>query len=142
MPGTNTTGVTTSLRMSIDRNYSPYDVERARNAIDFIQKHYDKPINVDDVAESVNMPRKKLQLLIRLLTGCTMHAYVISIRIERAESDLADFSKPIKYIAYKYGFSSSWHFILEFKKRKDMTPGQYRSNLLATYDPLDGLQVN
>lgn len=128
--------------MPTSRCYTPYDVERAKQAIEFIRKHYDKPINVDDVSQAVNLPRKKLQSLLQLITGCTMHAYVISIRVERAESDLADFSKPIKYIAHKYGFSSSWHFILEFKKRKDMTPGQYRSNLLSTDDPLDGLRLN
>jgi len=113
-------------------NYSPYDVECARNAINYIHRHHRERISPQDLAEEVGINKKKLQLLVQLLTGYTVHEYHLNTKIENAKSELADFSKLIQRIAKQQGFHSATHFNREFKKRTNMTPKQYRCELMVT----------
>ncbi len=83
------------------------------------------------------MDTKKLQELVQLLTGYTVHNYQMVVRIDRAKCDLGDFGKALKEVATANGFGSASHFIKEFKKRTGVTPGQYRLQLAGGIDGLE-----
>ena len=89
-------------------------------------------LSPEQLAEEVKMDTKQLQSIVQFLTGHTIHNYKMHVRIDHAKTELEDFSKAIKDIAGKHGFASASHFIREFKKRMDMTPGQYRYQLSAS----------
>lgn len=123
--------------MPSNGSYSPYDVERAQKAIQYIHIHYTETLSPNKIAEEFEIDIKKLQLLVQLLTGYTVHNYLLNIRIEQAKLDLADFRKPIKWIARKHGFASTTHFNRKFKQWVNMTPKEYRHQLmLLTYPSL------
>jgi AraC-like DNA-binding protein len=122
--------------MPINGSYSPYALERARKAIEYIQRHYRETFSPEQLAEEVKMDTKQLQSLVQFLTGYTIHNYKMHVRIDHAKQELATFSKAVKDIACNYGFGSASHFIREFKKRTGITPGQYRCQLAASTNSL------
>ena len=121
-----------TYRMSINEFHSPYALARARKVIEYIHIHFMETLSPEQLAEEVKMDTKQLQSIVQFLTGHTIHNYKMHVRIDHAKTELEDFSKAIKDIACKHGFGSASHFIREFKKRMDMTPGQYRYQLSAS----------
>jgi len=118
-------------------NYSPYDLERVKKAIDYIHSHYAENISPKDLAKKLIIDEKKLQFLMQVLTGYTIHDYQINIRIEKAKLDLADFGKQVKWIARKHGFVTPPHFTKKFKQWVNLSPREYRRLLIQAAEPLD-----
>jgi len=123
--------------MPITGFHSPYVLERARKAIEYIHNHYGETVSPELLAEEVKMDTKKLQSSVQFLTGYTIHNYKMNLRIDNAKLKLADFSRAVKDVACSLGFVSASHFIREFKKRTGITPGQYRYQLSACLNPLN-----
>jgi AraC-like DNA-binding protein len=121
--------------MPINGSYSPYALERARKAIEYIHSHFREAFSPEQLAEEVKMDTKQLQSLVQFLTGYTIHNYKMHVRIELARLDLEDFGKAIKDIAGNHGFGSASHFTREFRKKTGTTPGQYRYQLSASINP-------
>ena len=121
-----------TCRMSINEFHSPYAIARARKVIEYIHCHFRETLSPEQLAEEVKMDTKQLQSLVQFLTGHTIHNYKMHVRIDHAKTELEDFNKGIKDVARNHGFGSASHFIREFKKRMDMTPGQYRYQLSAS----------
>jgi two-component system, response regulator YesN len=116
--------------MPIKGAFTPYDLERFEKAINHIQQNYKNNSSAENLAMEVCINVKLLQLGVLFLTGTTIHNYRLKIRVEKAQEDLTDFRKPIKYIARQHGFSSSSHFDKVFKRNTGQTPNQYRSQFL------------
>ncbi len=117
--------------MPINGCFTPLEMERITNAIEFVNKNYREPISADQLAIDALMDTKKLQLGFQLSTGLTIHSYLLKVRVSHTIDDLANFERSIKEIAYKNGFCSSSHFCSEFKRQTGFTPKAYRDSLLA-----------
>ena len=115
--------------------YSAYDLECAKIAIRYINVNYKYIISPSSLAGKVFINEKKLQSLVQLLTGFTIHEYQMHQRIEQIKPELADKSRPIKSVAQIYGFRSATHFNRAFKKKTGLTPRQYRSLIIKCPDP-------
>lgn len=76
-------------------------------------------INKDTVA-------KKFKEII----GCSVGDYIINYRIKCACHSLANTEGTLREIASNCGFGSETYFIRQFKKRKGMSPTQFRKNEL------------
>lgn len=126
--------------MPPNRNFTPYDLERANAAISYINKHYQDACSAEQLAMEVNMNIKQLQVLVQLITGLTIHNYHMKVRADQAKEELSDFRKSIKCIGYKHGYSSPSHFSREFKKQNGLTPTEYRQQLISTGNLL--LKIN
>jgi two-component system response regulator YesN len=122
--------------MPINGNYTPYDLERVKEAIAYIHSHYTDNISPDQLAIEVNLSIKLLQVLMQVATGMTVHQYLTKVRVDRATRDLSDYTKSIKLIAPTHGFSSPSHFCREFKKQFGITTTEYRVQLLHTEEHL------
>jgi two-component system response regulator YesN len=119
--------------MPIRRRYSPYDVERTRKAIAYLAKHYAEPISADQLAEEVMIDKRKLQAVIQVLTGLTVHRYLLKVRLDRATEYLRErVDLTIEQVANLNGFHTSSLFIRHFRKRTGMTPKEYRFRTLNT----------
>lgn len=117
--------------MPIRSAYTPYDVERTRKAIIYMDNHYKEGISADQLAEEVHMDKRKLQMVMQILTGHTVHHYLIKLRIDHAIEDLNEkFDLTIEQIAFRNGFPSSSWFIKHFRERMEITPKEYRYQML------------
>lgn len=92
----------------------------------FMQKHYAKPIQLDDVAQAVHISPYHLSHLFPQSTGSTFSEALLRIRIEKAKDLLKDTRLTISDVALETGFNSSSYFTRAFKKWEDMTPTEYR----------------
>ena len=111
--------------------YTPYDVERTRKAISYIHYHYKDHISTDQLAIEVSIDKRKLQKVMRAITGLTIHHYIIKTRLDHAMEELDEkFELTIEQIAYRNGFPSSSWFIKHFRGRTGLTPKKYQFQLL------------
>lgn len=94
--------------------------------LSFIDSHYSEDINLDDLAEKLNVSKYYLCHVFLKETGKTIFSYKINKQIEEAKNLLEITDMIIADIASLLGFSNSSYFIKTFKKEVNMTPSQYR----------------
>jgi|SRR6186713_866153 len=123
--------------MPIHGAYTPYDIERVNRAMLYISNHYTNSISTDHLSIEVNMDKKLLQKMMKAISGLTVHNYQLKIMVDHATEDLSDFKLAVKKIAEKNGFSSSSHFIAQFKRQHGITPTRYRYLLSFKLIPMN-----
>ncbi len=69
--------------------------------------------------------------LFKSILGISFTDYTKAVRINEAANLLKCTNDSITEVAQKLGYSSSSHFISDFKKEKGMSPKQYRSNYVS-----------
>jgi AraC-like DNA-binding protein len=123
--------------MPINLAFTSYDVERTHKAIAYLQNHYTENTSADQLAGEVMIDKRKLQTVLKILTGLTVHSFIIKTRIEKATEDLANRAElTVNQIASRHGFRNASKFIKHFRKRMGQTPKEYRQHLLITGNPL------
>ncbi|MEX1031657.1 MAG: AraC family transcriptional regulator [Paenibacillaceae bacterium] len=111
-----------------DHEHQPSD-EYVKNAITYIQHHYDCDIQVKDIAASVNVHPGYLHRIFKASMDCTVMEYLVTIRMEKAKMLLAHTDIPIADIASYVGINSREYFSSLFRKHTDSTPLRYRRSL-------------
>ncbi len=114
------------------RYYSETDSPKSKSllklgsAISFIEKNYNKPISVIELAKQAGMPESTFRHSFKKTIGISPIDYLIRFRIEKATEMMAENSK-IKVIdvAMKVGFDNSSYFARKFKKVTGITPINY-----------------
>ena len=102
----------------------PESVQKARN---FIQKNYDRPISLDEVAKAVNTSVRYFCKVFKNNTGITFVEYLTRLRIEKSKELLMNPHKRISEVAFEVGFESLTQFNRSFKKHAGMTPTEFRA---------------
>ena len=100
-------------------------------AIGIIDSFYDKPLSVDDIASRVGLERTYFSVLFHETTGSTPHAYLNSVRIERACVLMRDTDAPMSEIAAAVGLEAT-AFSRMFKREVGESPTEYRKKLKIT----------
>lgn len=95
-------------------------------AISYIHRHLAEPVAVPTLARHVNLSPSAFSRLFRDATGGSPYQYVKHARLNRARELLADERLSVSDIAGRIGYSSTSHFIKEFRARFGATPGRYR----------------
>lgn len=93
--------------------------------ISYIEKNY-KTVTLSDTAEAFNFSTSYFSRLIKKHTDKSFTYIVLGIKFDKVTSMLETTDININEIAYLVGFESNEHFYRLFKKRFDMTPGEYR----------------
>lgn len=113
---------------------SEYFKERAAEeklsdkVLEHIKAHYaDATINVNAIGDYFGMSPSYLSKIFRKETGERLLDCIARTRIDAAKNLLKETNHTIKEIAENTGFIDSNAFILVFKKREGITPGQYRA---------------
>lgn len=96
-------------------------------AMDYISDHLHEAIQVEDVAQFVNLDKTYFGKLFHKETGQTASAYIRSQKIQAAQDMLIYTDYTCAEIAQYLSFSSQSHFADLFKKQNHMTPSEYRS---------------
>ena len=84
-------------------------------------------VNINDLAESLNMTSRQLNRKINAITGDNISKYILQVRMLRAKQ-LLDSNKDytIAEVAYKCGYEENSNFTRAFKMLYGITPTQYR----------------
>lgn len=86
--------------------------------------------NLDELSTSVGLSQAKLQEGFKFLYSRTVTGYVRHIRLERARDLLNQADLNISQVVYSIGFTSRSYFSKIFKEKYDITPNEYRKNVL------------
>jgi AraC-like DNA-binding protein len=93
---------------------------------DYLDDHLYEKHTIIDLCRRFAINREKLQLGFHELVQCTVHAYIIRQRIQRAANQLRESDDSIKAIALNSGYKKQRSFNKIFKTILRLTPAAYR----------------
>lgn len=111
----------------VDSNIS-YNSRRLDKVFEHLRTNYNKEISLDDVAKIAGMTEVSFSRFIKKRTGKTFIDSLNDIRLGYASRLLIDSTETIAEIAYKCGFNNISYFNRLFKKKKNLTPKEFRDN--------------
>ncbi|MDF3310489.1 AraC family transcriptional regulator [Rhodococcus sp. T2V] len=120
------------------------DTDPSRAAIAYIRSHLTESITVSDIAREVQLSESAFAHTFRTTIGVSPYQFLKSERLDAARRILLTGSGlKVSEVARAVGYSSSSHFITEFKRRYAVTPreyanGGYSCTALEVVDRHDG----
>lgn len=101
-------------------------------AVRYAIAHCDSPIGIRHMARAAGMGETALRRRFRTHLGMSPHAFLRTVRMDRARRLLLDTDDTLAAIASRTGYSSAITFSLAFKQTHGQTPGAYRSEHTPT----------
>ena len=95
--------------------------------IAYINQHYTENIHLDDVADLANMSKPTFCRFIKQHTSKSFLDFLTDIRLGIASRKLIDTTDSIAEIGYVCGFNNLSNFNRIFKKKKGVTPTDFRN---------------
>jgi AraC family transcriptional regulator len=102
----------------------PYHLRRIR---EYVDAHLATSITLDDLAAVTGLSPYYFARMFKRTTRETPHAFVMRLKVERAERLLCETDWPVARVARASGFVSASHFAAAFRRRKGTTPGEFRA---------------
>lgn len=96
------------------------------NIIEFIDRNYEKSLNLNDLAVKFHLNPVYLCQLFKQKTGQNFIQYLNSLRIEKARQLLKKTNLSVEQISEQVGINSANYFVRLFKKTTGQTVTQYR----------------
>jgi AraC family transcriptional regulator len=90
--------------------------------LDYIEAHLDWNLELEDLAQQVDMSQFYFSRLFKQSLGITPHQYVIQQRIERAKQLLRKGELSLVEVALECGFANQGHLNRHFKRLTGTTP--------------------
>ncbi len=106
------------------------DGNRITNVIrikQYIQNHLGENINLNSIADSVNMNSAYVSYLFKQEAGMNLFNYITEQRIHYAKHLLKNTNKKVMEIAELCGYDDQGYFCQVFKKQTGMTASEYRN---------------
>lgn len=104
------------------------DSRRVQKVQDYINQHYKEEIRLSQLADMVGMTEVSFSRFFKLRTGKSLSDYIIDIRLGHATRMLVDSTMSIAEICYESGFNNLSNFNRIFKKKKLVSPKDFRDN--------------
>ena len=104
------------------------DSRRVQKVQDYINQHYKEEIRLGQLADMVGMTEVSFSRFFKLRTGKTLQDYITDIRLGYALRMSVDTTMSIAEICYESGFNNLSNFNRIFKKKKMVSPKDFRSN--------------
>ncbi|MDD3692797.1 MAG: AraC family transcriptional regulator [Oscillospiraceae bacterium] len=119
------------MRVQSEKRLS-YDIrDYLAQALRFIQHNFADSISVSDIASFVGISRSQLYRAFIEFFNISPNEYLQKYRLNEACSLLHDGSLSISAVASSVGYADPLYFSRVFKKRKGLTPTEYRLNSLS-----------
>lgn len=99
---------------------------RIAKVCDYLENNLEENVKLSDVSTLVNMSDSAFSHFFKKKTNCTFIDYITNLRIARTCQMLSETSHTVAEICYSSGFNNLSNFIRIFKKKKGMTPNEYR----------------
>ncbi|MEO0055488.1 MAG: hypothetical protein RLZZ50_1435 [Verrucomicrobiota bacterium] len=100
---------------------------RMAEAMRFILKNFDKPIQMNELLRANPMSRRSMERRFRRVFGCSVAEQIRQQRINRARLLLTTTDEPITLIAEKCGFSSYNYMSRVFAQVVGLSPRDFRN---------------
>jgi hydroxymethylpyrimidine/phosphomethylpyrimidine kinase len=94
--------------------------------LDAVEKYYSHYADVSFYAEELNVSARYLGQVTRKIAGRSPKAIIDERIISEISTLLSSTNRPLKDIAQSLGFSSQAHLSRFFKKRKGISPSEYK----------------
>ena len=102
---------------------------RVQAVIDYMLEDLSRPLQLQEVAHSVNLSASRLQHLFKADTNMTAAQYLKSLRMQRAKQLIDSTFLNTKEIMQRVGMKDESHFVREFKKIYGLPPGSYKQRI-------------
>src|SRR5438132_1785763 len=102
------------------------DLARLRRVRDRIDREYERPLDVEALAQGVHMSAGHLSRQFRLAYGESPYAYLMTRRIERAMALLRRGDLSVTEVCFEVGCSSLGAFSARFTELVGVSPSTYR----------------
>lgn len=99
---------------------------RVRDILERVDRHWQSPLRVRDLAASVNLGPSRLEHLVKTATQMCLRDLIRRRRIDEAARLLVTTHKRISEIAYYVGFTDISNFNHAFRRERGLSPGLYR----------------
>jgi len=96
------------------------------HAVWYMEEHVDSDIDMEEVAEFINMSYSSFQRHFKRTVGLTPHQYYLRLRTSKAKELLEDLDLSVKQIALQLGFNDPYYFSRLFKKQTGISPKGWR----------------
>lgn len=103
--------------------------ESLRNMVDYIHKHFNERISIEDILRAGHVSRTQCFTVFRKYLQYTPIDYLMNHRVYQASLLLAKRKMSITEIAFACGFQSSSYFSKCFKACRGMTPHQFMQTI-------------
>ncbi len=128
-----TRDIRTLSEASFNNDYQlNFNSRRLEKAFEYMNKNYDKPITLGNIARLVNMTEVSFSRFIKKRTGITFIDSLNEIRLGHASRILIDTTNSIAEVSYSCGFNNISNFNRLFKKKKSCTPKEFRESFSGT----------
>jgi AraC-like DNA-binding protein len=109
-----------------------YNSRRIEKTLDYVNKNFDKPVTLGEVAKLANMSEVSFSRFFKQRTSNTFIDCLTEIRLGHATRMLIDTTTSIAEVANQCGFNNISNFNRTFKKRKKCTPKEFRESFSGT----------
>jgi len=100
-----------------------------RSILEFVQKHYQEDISLQDIAHVSNYSDAYFCKLFKQCFDKNFTTYLTELRVEKAKQLLKDMAVNVKEISELVGYRDSNYFTKVFKRMAGVTPSEYRMML-------------
>lgn len=100
--------------------------ERLADVLAWAREHLDRPLPVAELARRALMSRRSFARRFAASTGTTPHAWLLGLRLSRAEELLETTDLPVEEVARAVGFGSAAVLRARFVRRRGVPPRTYR----------------
>jgi len=104
---------------------SARDIEGLREIKRILDQSIDAAPTIKTLARMTCLNEFKIKTGFKQMFGMPVHAYVVDKRMEAARDLLEGKKIKVGEVASLVGYTNTSHFIAAFRKRFDMTPGEY-----------------
>ena len=102
------------------------DCPKLAAVFEFIERHYQDPINLSDVAQEAGYSPAYLTNLVQEETGFTIKRWIIERRMAQARTLLKTTPAAVRQIAERSGYSDPGYFTRQFRKFHGVSPQAWR----------------
>jgi AraC-like DNA-binding protein len=109
-------------------NRNQYIHERLSRVYEFLNTNFHRPVTLTETANMANMTSESFSRFIKTHTGNSFVDILNHIRLNHIERMLIETNLTIAEIAYKCGFNNMANFNRTFKRKKGLTPKEFRES--------------
>lgn len=115
----------------IFKGQKKHDDNEILKAQDYIEKHYQQKLTVDELAGKISIGRRTFERRFKKATSNTVVTYIQRVKIEAAKKQLETGRKTVNEVMYDVGYTDTKAFRDVFTKITGMSPIDYRNRYNA-----------
>lgn len=101
-------------------------VSRIGNAIEYLWRHLDEPVNIDAMVQQTTLSRRSFFRIFRKMTGCSPLEYRTRLKLKMAAELLKTTDLSVKEIAIRCNFYDANYLCRLFRQSLGVSPREFR----------------